>query len=164
MTKGSTVAKGNKFVTEAMEIYQASGYQVWKPAKAVRIIGKDRFGKLRWVSQAQDVCKAFDIIAWRSDNIQFIQCKGGGHKKKDNKDSKIEKHSISNESSAAQARILIDSLGFPESLGIKYVVLARIPKHKYNFIIWRRENKEWKRIGRLEMKDPKGEKIVTITK
>jgi hypothetical protein len=156
LTKGSTVAKGNKFVIEAMEIYQASGYQVWKPGKAVRFIGEDK-----WVSQPQDICGAFDLIAWKSDNIQFIQCKSGGRKKKEKETDKI---SNANEYHASQARILIDSLDFPESPAIKYVVLARVEGYRYRFVIWRKENKEWKRIGEVRMTDPEGEKIVTITK
>jgi len=108
----SCVAKGKKYVNEAIARYVEWGDLCWKPSNKAIWIGADRC-----VSQSQDIFEAFDFVATNFDEITWVQVK-------------------SDESDCSKARKLIDDLPMPK--GTLRVVLMRVKGKPGTFKRWRK--------------------------
>jgi hypothetical protein len=113
MTMTSDRAKGQKFVKEAVECYERSGFQCWTPGMKAIFIGPGRV-----VSGHQDIADCFDVFAWDKDELHLIQVKSDS------------------DSSPYQAMKLINEHVFP--MCVRCVVMARVNKHRHTFRIWNR--------------------------
>ena len=108
----SCVAKGKKYVNEAIEIWKSDGYVCWKPGNKAHFIGPGRV-----VSQSQDIFECFDFVATSTGDIMWVQVK-------------------SDESDCSKARKLIDDLPMPK--GTLRVVLMRVKGKPGTFKRWRK--------------------------
>ena len=106
----SCVAKGKRYVNEAIEIWKSDGYVCWKPGNKAHFIGPGRV-----VSQSQDIFECFDFVATSENGIHWVQVKA-------------------DPSDASKARALIDALPMP-NWTIR-IVLMRIKGRPGHFIEW----------------------------
>jgi hypothetical protein len=100
------------------------GFRTWKPGASVKRVRPGVF-----VSQSQDIARAFDFIAWNESEVHLIQSKSPG----------------SNESHASEARKLIDSVGMDPTVVVQRVMMR---VKRYTFVVWTRQHDgSWKRNG-----------------